>query len=111
MIRLILILIMSMTVSSCDYSMDMVWECASRAFRYHKECVTPRDLHRYVRLRASPLLRPTLLFEDGFMFQGLFRDCDKNKDKCISKEEALHQPACERNCKWKKAWVKTFCKV
>lgn len=111
MIRLTILVLMITMVRACDYTMDMVWQCSSRAFRYHDHCVTARDLHRFVRLRGSPLVRPTILLKDGFYFQKLFQDCDTDRNKCISKDEALAADKCTRDCKWKKAWIDTFCSL
>lgn len=110
MIRLILILSWMTLVRTCEIPMSLVWRCADRAVRYHKNCVTPRDIHKIVRLRSTTLSRPTLL-RDGVMFQKLFEDCDLNKDKCITRLEADQADACVRDCKWRQAWVDTFCNL
>lgn len=108
----ILILVMMMMIPmtwACEHSMKDVWKCASSGHRFRNNCITASDIHNALRTRSSFFSRPIILHREGPGLRKLFQDCDIDHDKCITQEEALKSPKCQRSCAWRKTWVKTFC--
>ena len=95
--------------TACEYNMGDVWKCANSGRRFRNNCLTPGDIHQAVRTRASFFARPIILHREGIGLRKLFEDCDGNHDRCIEPSEAMKLAKCQRSCKWKRVWIKTFC--
>lgn len=89
--------------------MEDVWKCATTGERHHVGCLTASDIHKTVRVKAPIFSRPILFHTEGPMFHKLFQDCDTNGNMCLEYDEAMSATECKRDCKWKHAWIETFC--
>ena len=104
------ICVLSFVLCAVDACIDrnIMWKCALERANFGRTCLNSADIHRQV-MGQDVLSQPLLLAIEGARYEKLFKDCDSDKNGCISMHEALLSETCKRDCRWRNYFHEIMC--
>ena len=105
------LLILCLTIAfaqPCSITQTSLWTCVLHNYDYsNRGCVSPRQLYTAIKTKTSSFTRAMIIAVEGPKYRRLFRECDSNRDNCLSLQE---MQGCPKSCLWKQTAYSLLCK-